>query len=445
MAQEDEVVEITTKYTYGTWRFQKGWKPMHVVDAEGCYFTSVDGKKYLDFSAQLMCCSHGHKNKAIIDGICEQARKIPYMGPHVALDVRAELAKLLLEVMPKGLEKFFFATSGTGANEAAVKIIRFYTGKYKLISRYASYHGSTAASIALTGDPRRWSTEPAGKIQGVVFAPDCYCYRCPFKMEYPECGIQCAEYVDYMIKNEGNVGAIFVEPVVGTNGILVPPKEYLPRLRKIADENGVLFVADEVMAAWGRTGEWFAVNHWRVKPDILTTAKGITGAYQPLGVTATTRKIADHFEEHHFTHGHTFEAHPMTLAAGVAGIKELKRLDLVNQAKRMGEYLGKRLNELKEKHKSVGDVRGLGLFWAVDLTKNRKTKQPFNTRAQKLTGEPLMVNKLAGEMMKRGVFVQAWINHFVIAPPLIISEEEIDEGVNALDEVLKISDQEAEG
>lgn len=444
-APVDEVVEITAKYTYGTWRFQRGWKPMHVVDAEGCYFTDVNGKKYLDFSSQLMCCTFGHKNKAIIDAICEQARKMPYIGPHVATDVRAGVTKLLLEVMPKGLEKFFYATSGTEANEAAIKITRFYTGKYKLVSRYASYHGSTAGSIALTGDPRRWPTEPVGKIEGVIFAPDCYCYRCPFRMEYPECGVMCAEFVDYMIKNESNVGAIFIEPVVGTNGILVPPKEYLPRLRKIADENGVLFIADEVMSAWGRTGEWFAVNHWDVKPDILTTAKGCTGAYVPLGITATTRKVADYFEEHHFTHGHTYEAHPLTLAPAIAAINEFKRLDLNNRAKKMGEYLEKRLNELKENHKSVGDVRGVGLFWALELTKNRKTKQPFNTRAQKLTGEPLMVDKLAGEMMKRGVFVQSWINHFVIAPPLIIAEREIDQAISAFDEVLNISDQEAVG
>jgi taurine--2-oxoglutarate transaminase len=443
--EEDEVVEMTTKYTYGTWRFQKGWKPMHVVDAEGCYFFDIAGRKYLDFSSQLMCCTFGHKNKAIIDAICQQARTLPYIGPHVATDVRAELSKLLLEVLPKGLEKFFFATSGTEANEAAIKITRFYTGKYKMVSRYASYHGSTPGSIALTGDPRRWPIEPAGKVEGVVFAPDCNCYRCPFKMEYPECGVMCAEYVDYMIKNEANVGAIFIEPVVGTNGILVPPKEYLPRLRQIADENGALFIVDEVMSAWGRTGTWFAVDHWNVKPDILTTAKGITGAYVPLGVTATTRKISDYFEDHHFTHGHTYEAHPMTLGPAIAAIKEFKRLDLNNRSRKMGEYLGKRLNELKEKHMSVGDVRGLGLFWAVELAKNRRTKEPFNTRAEKLTGKPLMVDRIAGEMMKHNVFVQSWINHLVIAPPLIITEREIDEGVNAIDEALKIPDQEAVG
>jgi len=257
--------------------------------------------------------------------------------------------------------------------------------------------------------------------------------------------VMCAEYVDYMVKNESNVGAIFIEPVVGTNGILVPPKEYLPRLREIADENGALFIVDEVMSAWGRTGSWFAVDHWNVKPDILTTAKGITGAYVPLGVTATTRKISDYFEDHHFTHGHTYEAHPMTLGPAIAAIKEFKRLDLNNRARKMGEYLGKRLNELKEKHKSVGDVRGIGLFWAVELARNRETKQPFNTRAEKLTGKPLMVDRVAGEMMKHNVFVQSWINHLVIAPPLIITEREIDEGVNAIDEALKIPDQEAEG
>jgi taurine--2-oxoglutarate transaminase len=247
-----------------------------------------------------------------------------------------------------------------------------------------------------------------------------------------------------MIKNEANVAAIIVEPVVGTNGVLVPVKEYLPRLKQIAEENNVLFIADEVMSGWGRTGTWFAVDNWGLKPDILTTAKGCTGAYTPLGITATTRKIADYFEENYFAHGHTYEAHPMAMAPVIAVINEYRRLNLLENVKRMGEYLGKRLNELKERHVSVGDVRGIGLFWALEIVRNKKTKKPFNTRADKAAGVPLMVDKVVAELNKRGVSISSWVSHFVIAPPLIINKEQIDFGIDAFDEALKVADQEVE-
>ncbi len=438
----DEVVELTVKHTFGTWRFQRDWKPLHIVDAEGCYFYDAAGKKYLDFSSQLICSTLGHKNKAVIEAICQQARKLPYISPAFTCDVRAELSQLLIGVFPRGLEKFFYGTSGTEANEAAIKIARLYTGKYKIISRYRSYHGSTAGSIAATGDLRRWPIEPVGKMDGVLFAPDADTYRSPFGLDYANSAITSAEYIDYMIKQESNVAAILIEPVVGTNGVLVPPKEYLPMLREIADKNDVLLIADEIMSGWGRTGEWFAVNHWKVKPDILTTAKGITGAYAPLGVTATTREIADHFEDHYFAHGHTYEAHPLTLAPAIAAIKEYKRLDLINGAKKRGGYLGKRLKELKEKHESVGDVRGLGLFWAVELVKNRKTKEPFYESRDKLAGRPSLLDKMASEMMHEGVYLMNWLSHFVIAPPLIVTEKQIDEGVSVLDHSLSIADKE---
>ncbi|MCZ6776866.1 MAG: aspartate aminotransferase family protein [Ignavibacteria bacterium] len=438
----EQVTDNTAKYTYGTWRFQKGWKPLHIVDAEGCYFTDANGKRYLDFSSQLMCVTLGHKNQAVIKAIEEQARKLPYIAPGYATDVRAILSKMLVEILPKGLEKFFFATSGTEANEAAFKIARMVTGKTKIIARYRSYHGSTMGSIAATGDPRRWAMEPAGKIPGVIFAPEVNCYDCPLNHHYPECEIACVEYIEHMIENESDVAAVIVEPVVGTNGVLVPPKEYMPRLREICTNNNVLFIADEVMSGWGRTGKWFAIDHWGVKPDILTTAKGITTAYVPLGVCATTSKIAQFFDDHYFSHGHTYEAHPLTIAPAIAAINELKRMNLIERSLELGEYMGTKLNLLKAKHPSIGDVRGIGLFWGVELVKNQKTKEPFNTMADKVSGKPLLVDKVAAEMMKNGVFLQAWVSHFVIAPPLIITKEEIDLAVKSFDEALSIADAE---
>ena len=439
-----DIVDLTARYTYGTWRFQKGWKPLHITDAEGCYFIDSSGKKYLDFSAQLMCVTLGHKNAAVIKAIEDQARKLAYIGPGYATDVRAELSKVLLEVLPKGLDKFFFTTSGTEANEAAFKIARMVTGKTKIIARYRSYHGSTMGSIAATGDPRRWAMEPSGKIPGVIFAPEVNCYDCPLMHHYPECGIACVEYIDHMIENEGDVAAVIVEPVVGTNGVLVPPMEYMPRLREICHTHKVLLIADEVMSGWGRTGKWFAVDHWDVKPDILVTAKGITSAYVPLGLCATNASIASYFDDHYFSHGHTYEAHPLTLAPAIAAIRELQNHHLVERARELGEYMSKKLTDLKSKHKSIGDVRGLGLFWAVELVKNKKTMKYFNVKADKVNGVQTMVETIAGEMMKKGVFLQAWISHFVIAPPLVISKEEIDMGVKALDESLALADREVE-
>jgi len=435
-----EIASWTRKLNYGTWRFQKSWSPLHVVDAEGCFFIDGDGKRYLDFSSQLMCVNLGHKNPAVIAAIEAQARALPYIAPSYATDVRAELSRLLLDVLPKGLEKFFFTTSGTEANEAAFKIARMFTGKSKILARYRSYHGSTMASIGATGDMRRWPVEPAAKGQRVIFGPEVNCYKCPIKHHYPECDIACVDYIEHMIENESDVAAVIVEPVVGTNGVLVPPPEYFPRLRRICDRHGVLLIADEVMTGWGRTGKWFAMDHWGVQPDILVTAKGITSAYVPLGLCATTGRIADYFEDHFFAHGHTYEAHPMTLAPAIATIREIQRLNLVQRSREMGEYLGQQLRVLADHHPSIGDVRGLGLFWAVELVKNRTTKKPFNTKDEKISGKPLIVDQMAAEMAKLGVAINPWISHFVIAPPLIIEKNEIDQGVAALDKALAIAD-----
>jgi taurine--2-oxoglutarate transaminase len=436
----EQVAAVSRQTNFGTWRFGKNWKPLHMADAEGCWFFDGEGNKYLDFSAQLMCVNLGHKNPRVIEAIVEQARSLPYAAPSFTTDARAQLSSKLLEVLPEGLSKFFFATSGTEANEAAFKIARLYTGKTKIISRYRSYHGSTMGSIGATGDLRRWWVEPRGKGQGVVFAPETNCYACPIKHSYPGCNVACADYIEHMIRNESDVAAVLVEPVVGTNGVLVPPPEYLPRLREICDRHNVLLIADEVMSGWGRTGKWFAVDHWNVKPDILVTAKGITSAYVPLGLCATSGKIGDFFEDHFFAHGHTYEAHPLTLLPAVATIEEMQRMQLPERAAELEPYLRAKLEALKEKHPSVGDVRGLGLFFAVDLVKNRATREPFNSMEEKFEGKPMVVDRIAAEMMAEGVFILPWVSHFIVAPPLIVTREELDFGIAALDRHLGIAD-----
>jgi taurine---2-oxoglutarate transaminase len=399
-----------------------------------------DGRAILDFSSQLVATNLGHSNHAVQEAIARQARELPYAAPSFATLARAELSAELRRVMPAGLERYFFSTSGTEANEAALKIARVAKGRTKVLSRYRSYHGATAASMSVTGDLRRRASEPWQKVPGTVFAPDCYCYRCPFGLTYPSCGVACAEYVDYQLEHEGDVAAMIVEPVVGTNGVIVPVPEYLPRIRAITKAHDVLLIADEVMTGWGRTGRWFGVDHWGVRPDILTTAKGVTGAYVPLGVTATTPELHDAFQDRYFPHGHTYEAHPLTLAPGVAAIGEYRRLDLIEKSRIDGEYLLARLRELAARHRSVGDVRGIGLFAAVELVWNRTTKVPCNTPDDKLAGKPLVVEAVAKAMLQDGVYVLPWVSHLVIAPPLIVTRPEVDRGVEALDRALSVAD-----
>jgi len=441
----DEIRKVVRETNYVTWRRQGGWEPLVVARAEGSRFWDANGKEYLDISSQLIATNLGHGNARVAEAIATQARELAYAAPSFATEARARASLALLEVLPKGLSRMFFSTSGTEANEAALKIARAVTGRTKVMARYRSYHGSTAASISVTGEFRRRAIEKLEKVPGTVFAPDCYCYRCPFGLMYPDCHVECAEYVDYQLAREGDIAAMIVEPVVGTNGVLVPVPEYLPRIREITKRHDVLLVADEVMSGWGRVGEWFAVNHWGVVPDILTTAKGITGAQIPLGLTATTAAVHDAFRETYFPHGHTYEAHPLTLAPAVAAVEEYRRLNLLEKSRKDGEYLLARLKEIQARHPSVGEVRGLGLFAAVELVKNRTTKEPFNTEDDKMAGRPLLLDQVTGAMMKEGVFCIGWVSHLIIAPPLVVTREELDRGLAALDHALAIADQHAIG
>ena len=281
-------------------------------------------------------------------------------------------------------------------------------------------------------------------MPGVVRAPDCYCYRCPFGKSYPGCGITCADYIDEIIRMESakTVAGLIIEPIVGSNGILVPPDEYVPKLREICSEHDVLLIDDEVMAGFGRTGKMFCIEHWNVVPDIMTMAKGISGAFIPVGATITNKKIADYFDQpgNLFSYGQTYAMHPLGCAASLAAIKEYEDKKLVENAARMGEILGRRLNELADDHLSIGDVRGKGLFWGVELVKNRDTKEPFVTRDMKF--ESNMLKKVSSEAMRRGAYVVNVINTLIIAPPLIVTENEIDEGISILDESLNVADRE---
>jgi taurine--2-oxoglutarate transaminase len=439
---EEDYSNMEKKYVYGTWRYEHSWDPIVMEEGKGCYLTSLSGKKYLDFSSQLMCSNLGHYNKAVIDAVTKQINKLCYAAPGFATVPAALLGKKLAEITHCDLIKSYLTNGGAEANEAAIKIARLYTGKTKLISRYRSYHGASSGAIALTGDPR---TQWAVGMPGVVRAPDCYCYRCPFGKEYPSCEINCAEYINEIIKMEGphTVAGVVIEPIVGSNGILVPPDEYIPRLREICDENDVLLIDDEVMAGFGRTGKLFCIEHWDVVPDIMSMAKGITGAFIPVGATITTKKIAKHFDNPSilFSHGQTYAMHPVGCAAALASIDEYEKYNLVENAAKMGIVLEKRLKELSETHKSIGDIRGKGLFWGIELVKDRETKEPFVTRKEKF--DPGVLKRISAAAMDNGVYIVNTINTLIVAPPLIVDEKVIDQGIQILDKVLEISDKEA--
>jgi taurine--2-oxoglutarate transaminase len=429
---------LDKKYNFGTWAFQKSFAPKQIVDAEGCYFTDADGNRFLDFSSQLMCSHLGHKNARINKAMQEQAEKVAFVAPGFATEARAKLGEKLAEITPGNLCKTFYSPGGTEANEAAIMIAKWFTGKHKIISRYHSYHGATAASGSLTGDPRRWGMEPA--MPGVIKAPSAYSYRTKFKDV-----MASLDYIDEMITLEGDeVAAVIVEPIVGSNGILVPPKEYMPELLRICHDHGALLIADEVMSGFGRCGEWFACDLWDVTPDIMTMAKGITAAYLPLAATTVTEPIAEFFEDNFFNIGHTYTGHAMTVACAVETIQIYEDENLVAAAKTKGDYLMNGLCNLKEKHPCIGDVRGVGLFCGIELVKNRETKEPFDPYNAKVKGLPSVVAQAAGKAMAEGVFVMPMINTLIAAPPLIASEEEIDEGIKGLDAALSWVDTQVE-
>ena len=437
----EEISSLTRQTNYGTWRFQKTWKPLYIADAEGCWFTDGAGKRYLDFSAQLMCVNLGHKNPAVVEAIGRQARELAFVGPGYATDARARLSAKLLEVLPAGLDKFFFATSGTEANEAAFKIARMYTGKNKIISRYRSYHGSTMGSIAATGDPRRWAMEPAGKGARRRLCAGDELLRLPHQAHLSRLQ-HCLRRLhrahdrerERRCGNHSGAGGRHQRRADSAARILPAPARDLRSPRR----------ADDRRRGDGGLGPHRQVVRGRSLGREARHSRHGQGHHLSLCAAGPVRddapKIADYFEDHYFSHGHTYEAHPITLGPAVATIEEMQRLKLVERAAELEPYVREKLEALKEKHPSIGDVRGLGLFFAVELVKNRKTKQPFNTMRDKVEGKPLVVDQIAAKMMADGVAQQAWVSHFVIAPPLIVTKEELDLGIDALDRHLGIAD-----
>lgn len=430
----DEIKYNQTTYCLQSWSKQKGLNPIPIEKAEGIYMYDFDGNRYSDMSSQLVNLNVGHGNRAIIDAIKEQAEKYCYLSPAYGSEPRGELAKMIIELMQDNMGKVFFTNGGADANENAVKMARMFTGRQKVFSRYRSYHGSTYGAGNLTGEPRRYPLEPG--IPGFVKFFDPYIYREQIKFESEEAA--SAYYVaklreQVIYEGADNVAAIVLETITGSNGIIIPPKGYLEGVRKICDEFGIVMICDEVMAGFGRTGKMFAFEHYNIKPDIVTFAKGVTCGYVQLGGVAVSKEIAAYFDDHLLSCGLTYSGHPLACAAGVACLKYYEQTKILDNVNRSGKVLGEILEKMKADHKYVGDVRYIGLFSAVELVKSKETREPLVPYGKDPDG---IMGKLIGKLKAKGFMTYSHENMIMISPPLIITEEQVREEMKKLDEVL---------
>ena len=436
---QSETKRYDKEYVVHSWSVQSALDPLVITRTKGVYMWDENGKRYIDMTSQLMNQNIGHQHPKVIQAIKDQADKLCFVAPGVAYESRSFLGRALAEVTPGDLKRFFFTLSGADANENAVKIARMYTKKWKIITRYRSYHGATYGAIALSGDPRRPPVEPA--MPGVVRVFDPYCYRCSFGLTYPECNLKCADSVEEVIQYETpeTVAAVLVESVVGSNGLIVPPDGYMQRLREICTRNNVLLIADEVMSGFGRTGKWFAIDNWGVVPDMITMAKGLTSGYVPLGAVAISRKIMDVLDKQMLWAGLTYNAHPLACGAAIATLKVYEEDKMFANAVAMGDVIRKETDAMKDRHKSVGDARGLGLFWALELVKNKKTREPL-VKWNAMGADAAATKEINKRLLEGGVYTTVRWNYLFIAPPLCIQEEELREGLKGIDRVLDYAD-----
>src|SRR3954465_4539211 len=428
-----QVVEDAKRYVLHSWSVQNALEPIPVAGGEGRYFWDFDGNRYLDFASQLVNVSIGHQHPKVVAAIKEQADKLCTIGPPMASEPRSTLARLLAEVTPGDLSMAFFTNGGAEANENAIKLARWYTGRPKVVVRYRSSHGGTAGAVSAAGDPRRWYAEPG--VPGFVRMFDPYTYRCPAGHPDPCPVCSGAPHLEEILMYEGphTVAAVMLETVTGTNGIIPPPDGYLQSIRETCDRYGILLITDEVMAGWGRTGTWFGVDNWDVVPDIITTAKGINSGYVPLGAMTVRDHVYDAIKDRFFAGGLTYSGHPLACASGVASVGIFREEGIVENSAAQGEYLRGALASLAERHPSIGDVRGLGLFWGLELVRNRETREPlvpFNAGGE--AAAPM--GRMVKAALERGLYLFAHWNVVIIAPPLNITREELDEGLGILDE-----------
>jgi len=428
----EQIVDLCRRHTIFEWSAQSAVEPIPVARAKGIYFWTPEGKRFIDFNSQLMCVNIGHCDERVTRAINEQAAMLPYANPFMATEVRARLGVKLAEITPGDIDAFFFTNGGAEANENAIRIARMFTGRHKIAARYRSYHGGTAGALTLTGDPRRWAAEPG--IPGVFRIPDFY-HGIQKELDTTE---EVLGLTEEILELEGpkTIAAIIVEPVVGTNGILVPPDGYMQGLRALCDKYGILLIADEVMAGFGRTGEWFSVDHWKVVPDLISMAKGLTSAYVQLGSVGMRRHIADHFQKNVFWGGLTYNSHPLACAAALATIAVYEEDRLIENARRMGAVMRDRLEDLERRHPSVGATRSIGLFGIVELVRNPETREPMAP----FNGTSPEMQELGKFLRQEGLYTFVRWNTFFTNPPLCITEAEMSEAFAIIDKGLEVTD-----
>ena len=427
-----EIVDLTKKHTLYEWSAQSKVDPIPVARAKGIYFWTPEGKRFIDFNSQLMSVNIGHGDERVIQAITEQAQTLAYANPFMATEVRARLGEKLAAISPGDIDTFFFTNGGAEANENAIKLARFFTGRHKILARYRSYHGATAGAISMTGDPRRWAVEPG--MPGVVHVLDPY-HGIDRGWESTESALSRLEET-MQLEGSHTFAAFILEPVTGTNGILVPPDGYLEGVRALCDKYGILMIADEVMSGFGRTGEWFAVNHWNVVPDLMTMAKGLTSSYIPLGAVGMRQKIARHFDDKVFYGGLTYNSHPMGCATALATIRVYEEDNLIENTRKMGAILKALGADLQKKHRSVGAVRSIGLFGVVELVRSQKTRQPmapFNGTSDEMVA-------LGKFFRENGLYTFVRWNTFFTNPPLCVNEEQLRDAFAIIDKGLEITD-----
>jgi len=433
----DEIVALNRAHTFFSWSVQGAIDPIAIERAEGVWLYTPDGRRILDFNSQLMSVNIGHGDRRVIDAITEQALKLQYVQPAFATEIRGRLGRKLAEILPGDLDKVFFTLGGAEAIENAIKLARHVTGRYKVLARYRAYHGATMGAMTLTGDPRRWANEPG--LVGVVRYPDTHRWG----EAEPRPVAESLQGLEDVIRYEGpqTIAAVFLETIVGTNGILIPPDGYVQGVRELCDRNGILMVCDEVMAGFGRTGRWFAVDHWDVVPDLMTMAKGLTSSYLPLGAVAMRHHIAEAFEDKMFYGGLTYSSHPVSLAAALATIRVYEEDGLIDNAARLGARMREHHERLAVKHPSVGAHRNLGLFGILDLVRSRDPwtpLTPFNGTSDEM--------KAIGKYFRdHGLYTMIANNSIHTNPPLSINEEELAHGFEVIDGALDIADQAVTG
>jgi taurine--2-oxoglutarate transaminase len=428
-------------HVFHSWSAQGLIDPLPIASAEGSHFTDYSGKRYLDFSSQLVNVNIGYQHPKLVAAIQEQAARLTTIAPGFANDARSEAARLIAELAPGDLDKVFFTNAGAEAVENALRMARVHTGRHKVMAAYRSYHGATAGAIAVTGDPRRWASEPS--TPGVVRYWGPYLYRSAFHAQTEEEeSARALQHLRDLIMVEGpqTIAAILLETVVGTNGVLVPPPGYLQGVREICDEHGIVMIADEVMAGFGRCGEWFGVDHWGVTPDLITFAKGVNSGYVPLGGVVISGPVAQTFDQRVYPGGLTYSGHPLACASAVASINIFKEEGIIEHARSLGDdVIGPGLRELAERHPSVGEVRGLGVFWALELVRDRHTREPlvpFN--AAGADAKPM--SDFAAACKARGLWPFTHFNRTHVVPPCTTTAEEVAEGLAILDEALDVAD-----